>query len=381
MIPGLDGLRAVAILLVFASHSDLMKFGWVGVQLFFVLSGFLITGILLDMKASLPAREYFTRFYGRRVLRIFPLYYFYLAAMAVLAYWLRVADFRPNYMRIYFDQVWYAVLYVYDLFYRLPWFQPSQFLDHFWSLSVEEQFYITWPLLLLVVPQNHLRKLFVLFIFLGTVFRGGLYLLYLSGSSLWVFREPVGLALYSLPFSHVDAFAFGAYISRYSLPFPRLQLVSLALLIPAVGFTTTYLATGGVGPVTAFGYDLPLQAGYQFIWAHTLLNYGFAVLIYCVVREKAFIWILETPWLRYLGKISYGVYVYHLALIWFVNRYFEMQLPADTGPWAKAGVALAATILVATLSYYLLERPVLALKDRFFPRPKTGPGRKPAALL
>ena len=364
-IPGLDGLRAVAILLVFATHTDLIEIGWVGVQLFFVLSGFLITGILLDMKASLPVREYFTKFYGRRFLRIFPLYYFYLALMALVAFWLIRADFRPNYMRIYLDQAWYAVLYVYDFFYRAPWFQPSLFLDHFWSLSVEEQFYIVWPLLLLLVPQRYLKGLFISFIVLGLGFRLFMYLVYLSGSSLWFFREPFGLVIYSWPLSHVDAFAFGAYISRFAIPYPKQQLISLALLIPVIGFGTTYFSTRSFGIVSALGFDLPLSPAYQFIWAHSLLDYFFAVLIYCVVRENLFTRFLEMPWLRYLGKISYGMYVYHLALIWFIDRYFEEQMP-DASHWLEVGISLSAMILVASLSYYLLERPILNLKDRFF---------------
>jgi len=81
-IKGLDGLRAVAFLLVFFFHAHFGYFGWVGVQLFFVLSGFLITGILLDMKHSLPMAGYFIKFYGRRFLRIFPLYYLYLFLIA-----------------------------------------------------------------------------------------------------------------------------------------------------------------------------------------------------------------------------------------------------------------------------------------------------------
>jgi peptidoglycan/LPS O-acetylase OafA/YrhL len=171
--------------------------------------GFLITGILLDMKASLPTREYFTKFYGRRFLRIFPLYYFYLAALAVVAYWLIRLDFRPKYMEIFFSQVWYAVVYVYDLFYRAPWFQPSQFLDHFWSLSVEEQFYIVWPLLLLVVVQRDLKKLFISFILMGLVFRS--YSMFFTGNEFGFLREALALVIYSLPFS-VDAFVMGGYI-------------------------------------------------------------------------------------------------------------------------------------------------------------------------
>src|SRR5215216_2425986 len=95
MIPGLDGLRAIAFLLVFALHTEYLQVGWVGVSLFFVLSGFLITGILLDMKKTLAAKDYFFKFYGRRFLRIFPLYYFYLTVVALLTTWLISIPYRP----------------------------------------------------------------------------------------------------------------------------------------------------------------------------------------------------------------------------------------------------------------------------------------------
>src|SRR5512133_1767046 len=125
MIPGLDGLRAIAFLLVFALHTDFLQIGWVGVSLFFVLSGYLITGILLDMKKSLSMRDYFFKFYGRRFLRIFPLYYFYLIIVALLTTWLISIHYRPNYMRIFLNQVWYAVAYVYDFFFATAKFQHS----------------------------------------------------------------------------------------------------------------------------------------------------------------------------------------------------------------------------------------------------------------
>jgi peptidoglycan/LPS O-acetylase OafA/YrhL len=353
MIPGLDGLRAIAILLVFASHSDLVEFGWVGVQLFFVLSGFLITGILLDMKDSLPAGAYFIKFYGRRFLRIFPLYYFYLAGIAVVAYWLLQVDFRKSTVQIFFDQVGYAVFYVYDIFYRAAWFHPAHFLDHFWSLSVEEQFYIVWPLLLLLVPKEHLKKLFILFVFLVL----SAVLCYLSRDNFAVLRGTLGWFVYAL-FSHLDAFAFGAYISRYTIWHPRTQLLFLALLVSITGFTVTYFTTGSIGSVMALGYSLSSGTEYQFIWMYTLFNYFFAVLIYCVVREKVFVKFLEMPWLRYLGKISYGMYVYHLVLIWFIWEFFEERGQEGTEYyWLKFAIALIATILVSTLSYHFLEKP------------------------
>lgn len=365
-VPGLDGVRAIAILLVFAYHGDLIEFGWAGVQLFFVLSGFLITSILLDMKASLPVGEYFKKFYGRRFLRIFPLYYFYLAFMAVIAYGLYLRDYRPQYMQIYFDQVWHAVFYAYDFFYRSPAFQQTQFLDHFWSLSVEEQFYIVWPLLLLLVRQKYLKGLFISFIALGTLFRIVLYLLYASGSSLWFFKEPFELVIYSWPLSHLDAFSFGAYISRYSIPFPRQQLILLAGLVPAIGYTATFIATGSPGVISALGYDLPMQVVYQFIWGPTLLNYFFTIMIYCVVREGLLTRFLDLPWLRFIGRISYGMYVYHFAVLWFVHRFSEARSQGELPYWLYFSTALALTILISTISYYLLERPILNLKDRYF---------------
>src|SRR5574342_405535 len=175
MIPGLDGLRAIAFLLVFALHTDYLQVGWVGVQFFFVLSGFLITGILLDMKKSLQPREYFAKFYGRRFLRIFPLYYFYLLLMSGIAIWLISIAYRPNYMKLFLDQVRYAVFYVYDFFFATNIVKNSHFLDHFWSLSVEEQFYIFWPLLILLVPEKSLKKLFLGFVILGPLLRLALF--------------------------------------------------------------------------------------------------------------------------------------------------------------------------------------------------------------
>lgn len=372
MIPGLDGLRAIAILMVFASHSDLLEFGWAGVQLFFVLSGFLITGILLDMKESLPSGKYFLKFYGRRFLRIFPLYYFYLALMSLVTYWLLGENFRPKYMQIFLDQVGAAILYLYDIFYRSASFHQSQFLDHFWTLSVEEQFYILWPVLLLLVPYWHLKRLFLGFILLGFIFRTIMYLLYISGSSLWTFQEPFQLVIYSWPLSHLDAFAFGAYISRYKIRHPKPQLLLGVLVVPFLGFLATYAATGNIGLVSALGYDLPMRVWYQFLWGPTVLNYFFALLIYCVVYEGILTGFLQLPWLRYLGKISYGVYVYHFPVMWFVARFFEKHIEQDeTAFWLNVLVSFSLTILISTLSYYVLERPILNLKDRFFSWPST----------
>jgi peptidoglycan/LPS O-acetylase OafA/YrhL len=365
MIPGLDGLRAIAFLLVFALHTDYLQVGWIGVQFFFVLSGFLITGILLDMRKSLPPRQYFSKFYGRRFLRIFPLYYFYLLLMAGLAVWLISIAYRPNYMKLFLDQIHYAVFYVYDFFFATSFFKHSNFLDHFWSLSVEEQFYIFWPLLILLVPEKALKKLFLSFIVLGPVFRVALFFLHHSG----IFRflgDPVSIFIYPLPFSHIDAFAFGAYISRYPVPKARQQFFALLGILPLVGFASQYFATGKTGALSAFGFPLLLDHAYQFIWGYSLLNYFFAVTIYAVAKEGIFLSLLDSKPMQYLGKISYGLYVYHFPVIWFSGRVRDFGIPEPTAKALTALISFVATFLLASASYYWMEKPILNLKDRFF---------------
>jgi len=366
MIPGLDGLRAIAFLLVFALHTGYLQIGWVGVSLFFVLSGFLITGILLDMKKSLSGKEYFIKFYGRRFLRIFPLYYFYLVLMALVTTWLISVPFRPKYMQLFLDQVWYAVLYVYDFFFATSSIRFSGFLDHFWSLSVEEQFYIFWPLLILLVPEKWLKKLFISFIVLGLAFRITFFFVHTSGVFRFLADTP-SLAIYPLPFSHMDAFAFGAYISRFPIARAKQQFFLLLGLIPIVGFVSQYVATGSIGAISAFGYPLLLPDAYQFIWGYSLLNYFFAVIIYGVAREKWFTRFLEWRVLRYLGKISYGLYVYHFPIVWFSGRIADFGIAPPLVKPLTALLALLATILVASFSFHFLERPIIHLKDRFFP--------------
>lgn len=365
MIPGLDGLRATAFLLVFAFHMDYLRVGWTGVSLFFVLSGFLITGILLEMKKRFAPKDFFIKFYGRRCLRIFPVYYFYLLLMTGVTAWLITRAYQPELMQVFQDQVGYAALYVYNFFFATTAFRDNSFLAHFWSLSVEEQFYIYWPLLIFLTPEKYVKALCLAFIFLGPVFRIVFYLFHSSGAAPFLAVSP-GVAVYPLPFSHVDAFALGAFISRHPIRWARLQFFALAGLIPAIGFTAQYLATGYVGSLSAFGFPMFLTHGYQFLWGYSVLNYFFAVLIYGVAREGWARAILEWAPMRYLGRISYGLYVYHYPLIWFVGRIGDLGVNPSYLKPLTALLAFCASLAMASASYFLLERPALNLKDRFF---------------
>jgi peptidoglycan/LPS O-acetylase OafA/YrhL len=367
MIAGLDGLRAIAFLIVFFFHTRNLPFGWLGVQLFFVLSGFLITDILLKMKEKLPRREFFTKFYGRRFLRIFPLYYFYLILLAALIFLLPALDLKGLRLDIgtkFFNQIWVSLLYAYDFFHASAFFERSRFFVHLWSLSVEEQFYLLWPLLIFLTPREKFKQLCFTAIGLGFAFRLIITLIYSTHAFPFLLSDPQQ-AVNVLPFSHLDAFAFGAYISRFELPHPRLQLLALAVTVPALGLLTDFLSKGKV--TLALGYDLPLTGFYKEVWGYTLLNYLFAVLIYCVARTNFLTGILESAPLRYLGKISYGLYVYHYGIIAITVTLFQKyNLDYPLRSPQIFVVAMSATLLTATLSFYLLERPIINLKDKLF---------------
>ncbi|HMB23561.1 MAG TPA: acyltransferase, partial [Anaerolineales bacterium] len=274
----------------------------------------------------------------------------------------------------------YAFLYVYDFFFATRYARNTNFLDHFWSLSVEEQFYIFWPLLILLVPEKALKKLFVVFIVLGPIFRVAFFLFQRSGMYHFP-ANPVSWFIYPLPFSHIDAFAFGAYLSRYSIPHAKKQFFILLVALPLIGFGAQYIATGDIGNISALGFPIFLGNAYQFIWGYSLLNYFFAVTIQMVAREGAFLRFLDWKPMQYLGKISYGLYVYHAPLIWFAGRIRDLGLPEPTARALAALISFVATLLIASASYYLLEKPILNLKDRFFSLKRAEKQNKTAALV
>lgn len=362
-IKGLDGLRAIAFLLVFIYHAHFGYFGWVGVQLFFVLSGFLITGILFKMKEALPVGAYLLKFYGRRVLRIVPLYYLYLFLV-----WLIVTAMMENHVRRTFTQIFqqqfpYALYYVYDFMMATNKYEiASSFLTHLWSLAVEEQFYLVWPFVVFLTPQKYLKKVFLTAVGLAPLFRL-IALLFYQHTTIHLLQQNPDVAVYALPFSHLDAFAMGALLNLLpNLPRAKAQFLILLAALPLAGMLTDFLATGQWNPDYGFGLPILLPYAFRQVWGYSALNYLFMLLIYGVAKEGWFTRFLEWPVLSYLGKISYGLYVYHYSLLWLTGAFI---LP-DASNLLIALTALPLTILVAALSYHGFERPLTNLKDRWF---------------
>src|SRR5213594_314733 len=213
-IPALDAVRGVAILLVLIFHFSsyghglapsplfidrlyylMSRAGWIGVDLFFVLSGFLITGILYDAKES---DHYFRNFYVRRVLRIFPLYYGALIIFLVVLPWLAPGNAELQLMKR--DAIWYWT-YLSNVRTAYNGWPGFGAIGHFWSLAVEEQFYLIWPVIVLALSRRHLQACCLACIIGALVVRVGLNA---KGNET---------AAFVLTPARIDALAVGAYLA------------------------------------------------------------------------------------------------------------------------------------------------------------------------
>jgi peptidoglycan/LPS O-acetylase OafA/YrhL len=357
-LPGLDGYRALAVLLVLLFHARIgdpphafLEVGWIGVQLFFVLSGFLISGLLLRSKNQ-PLGPYLRAFYGRRFLRIAPLYYGYISLL--LAAVLLTHRETPT-----TSQFLFAATYTYNFFHASSHFVPSMTMTHLWSLAVEEQFYFVWPLVLYFCPERWLKRFLVFLVVMGPLVRLATYfVLKLLGP---VVLGKTALALYVLPITHADAFALGALASQYSGR-PSWRLGAGVVALALVAGLSACIAFPDTAPFSSLGYPLAMPRGYGYAWSYTLINLVGAVLILALINRRFLPWFFESRPMSYLGKISYGFYVLHYPLQDVVQR----ALPH--GPFLLRLIVLVPlVVVVAGASYRWFESPLLKLKDRFFP--------------
>lgn len=348
-LQGLDAVRAFAVMLVILFHQRVALFGWAGVQIFFVLSGYLITG-LLRKSAAAPLTSYLWSFYGRRSLRIFPLYYLVLLLMLV-ALWggVELPNVRPG--------LPYAATYTYNIWHATSAFVHSELISHFWSLCVEEQFYLLWPLFIYYCPPRHIRKALLTLVVAGPFVRLGTYLV-LSLPEVSALKE-TSIAVYTLTPSHVDAFAIGGYFALFPLGGARRAFMLAFGCLLAVGIAIKI--THGL-PWRTLGLPLGLESAYGFVWAYTLMNVVSALLIDCLVHGKLLPGLIEQRWLKFLGQISYGIYVFHYPVQWAVSR----VLPSYSS-LIQILVQVVITIAIASLSYFAWELWFLNQKDKWFP--------------
>lgn len=379
--PSLDGVRGIAILLVLLHNTDemtghnsaldhvvdvLMDRGWIGVQLFFVLSGFLITGALLE---SRDAPNYYRAFFGRRTLRIFPLYYFVLFTMLVLSP--QLTGFEPDPHARTSDKLWLWL-------YLSNWAQPLGYhvngFAHFWSLAVEEQFYFLWPFVVRHCDTARLLRVCA-----------GVFVLALIARIALRSTHADPEMIYEFTICRMDSLATGAAVAALvRLPsvntwllvrFPR--LVAVTLMLAAAGGATTHFYARSSFAGQTLGYALLSLVLAVFVLAGYLRDNRLAVNISPAANSTtvaiASWWPLRHPTLRFLGKYSYGIYVFHRLYIVFIGESLLRALRGDEAllrldrQFAYFLAVSITSIITAVVSYHLLERPFLRLKRLFVP--------------
>ena len=364
--PALDPLRAIAFLLVYSAHigpsagtaghiytwtgpSDL---GPIGLNLFFVLSGFLITCLLLAEQQE-GQRIQITNFYIRRMLRIWPIYFLIVGISQFLipvTGLLGLNDFygihTPNFMRA---SICYLLFLPNYAFMAIAPVNPL--LAHTWSIGAEEQFYLLWPHVL----QKGRRRLepilwsiIVLAMLSSWMYDYG-WSHPTGGGSIWRAVHKTGTAIY---WTNMGFFALGGLMAYYRANRPgivrRLSgLPSQALVLPL----SVILIVNGKN----------LAEG----WVPALL---FAIIVLQATLPSTLIGRLRHPWLIYLGKISYGLYIFHILVIALISRaWANLAIPPGLAYWLIPILALAATAVVAALSYHFIERFFLRQRKRFEP--------------
>ena len=375
-IPTLDGMRGLAVLAVLAFHfawtfpgedpaqavtladkaavhmHDFLWSGWTGVDLFFVLSGFLITrGLVAPSKKPLGTRM--KMFWMRRVLRIFPLYYAVVIVGSIIclamghwiptiAYWI----YMQNYVLAFDDEV-------------------MRWTAHFWSLAIEEQFYFVWPIVALVTPRRRLLPIILVVILACVMLRAGITLKGHFWDDLTIKKF-----VYRATFTRCDGLLMGALAAvlqrefDHPLAYAWRRMRKVVLIGTAVALLGLYAVAHGLND-----YDRRVMVVGYFV----LAVFFAAAVSMCgdgVVSERMRKFLSSRP-LVACGKVSYGMYIFHWPLVvWLVPRIEKFQEPLGTIPRVglNLGVIVLATTLMyvaAAISYRFFESPFLKLKGRF----------------
>jgi peptidoglycan/LPS O-acetylase OafA/YrhL len=350
-MPQLDGLRAIAVAMVVVEHYKIIQVGTslYGVKLFFVLSGFLITAILLGSRDAVQlgvspgAGHAMRQFMIRRTLRIFPLYYLVVFGSLFLGI-SEAREYSP-----------------WMLTYTLNWKIAEQgwYMNHFahlWSLAVEEQFYLFWPWIILLIPRKWLLAAVAVMIIAGPLYR-----LYHVLGWLYFGSEVSGLVVYVSTFSALDSLGMGALLAFAAKAPGGLRATSrrwdvAALMSVGALFTLLVLpATGGASMVPIVVKDT--LTAVIFAWVILRAARGVPGPIGRLLSAKPLV---------FVGTISYGVYVYHQLVAGAaptVAAWLGVAFPASD--LAGSLILIIVTLLVASISAHAFERPINRLKTRF----------------
>ena len=352
-INGLDTIRAFAVILVIIGHwgpgeiqssailtvlfTKVVPTGTFGVDVFFVLSGYLITNILLNARENVVAGgklHIIKTFYIRRTLRIFPIYFLLVFILMIVG----SEQIRQN--------IWYFLTYTSNFLIFKQRFFGS--LGHTWSLSVEEQFYLVWPWFIIFAPSKYLPAVITAFIFAGCI-------------CSTIFAIQYGYFSFILPFCCIQAFSIGALLAcgkRELVSQKMTDQIFRWLLGPAIILLALF----------QFGTPMSFIRLINSIIAYNIINY--------TVKQNYNRFtgaLLNNRVLNYIGKISYGIYLYHFIIPGYMNEavdHFKLRFRLSDStvkllkdPVPAYIIHLFLLFLVATLSYYLFETRITRLKN------------------
>ncbi|HEY9226058.1 MAG TPA: acyltransferase [Gemmatimonadaceae bacterium] len=353
----LDGLRAIAVILVFLNHyapidsipqfRAIRELGWIGVDIFFVISGLLITGILLDS----PDRGYYRRFYIRRTLRIFPLYYAVIAATIVGMLVVTQGGWQYHQMVEHWGSPAWLFGYLGNVLTSVRNVSPPDPFVPMWSLHVEEQFYLLFPLLVHRLDHRSLRRVLLAAIVISPLIR----------LLLWAAVPDRPLLQYMLLPCRLEGLALGGLIAlrfrTQPIHITKTALAGVATVLSIAAYLVFALGGGS--------FDSPLERTVGY----TLFDVAIAgwILWIMLFGGRLTQWLNARP-LQYIGKISFGLYLLQMPIatfLWGLSLRFGRPISFQTvgGSLILAGLC----VVFATLSWYLMEQPILRLKDRWAP--------------
>lgn len=359
-IPNLNGVRCIAAFMVILSHVELLKgyykinnffdslklFGKLGVSLFFVLSGFLITFLLLSEKQkslSINIRN----FYIRRILRIWPLYYLIVTLSIFIFPILSIFDIPSMNLDIdnNFELLKIIFLFIFFLPNILVSIKLVPFATQTWSIGTEEQFYLIWPWIIKKIDSEFFMNLiFVLIVIIYNIlnhFDAIYFSNFTYGKTIVNFIETF----------QIDCLSIGAIGA--SLVFFKNRI--LKLIVNDFSFFTFFFL---------LLISLYLDINYYYSFSATFYSIFFIVIILNLSFNKSFKNILENKFISYLGKISYGLYMYHQILIVFtINLLLKYHVFSN---FLLYLLSICMTIIVSSISYYYYEKPFLRIKNNFF---------------
>jgi peptidoglycan/LPS O-acetylase OafA/YrhL len=357
----LDGLRCMSVLWVILIHLPIQcsgilglvkSRGWMGVDMFFVISGYLITSILIREKES-TGRINLKNFYIRRSLRIWPIYYIILISSLLIAllcrsYQINIFDIAPQHI---LSTIKWPFLYLSNVYVSISG-SENIFMLHSWSLALEEQFYLLWPLLLLSGKERSLKVGYCI-IFFCTLWR-----------IILTYQYPEGLPAMTRIFygfdTRLDTILYGATLALLiKKDRPRYYLHKL--------FTLPFFVPSTLLLFIMVIYKTNRWSG----WFGNSLGYGLSAFLMAVIlayiilmQPKQTISILEQKPFVYVGKISYGIYLYHIMVL-DAFKYSFGTPDSIIGIILFSTTIVIVTIAIASLSYSLIEAPILKFKNKF----------------